>query len=101
MQPSVSNTNTHTDMLADYLKKTKGKRGTSLCQKGIIFFSYSQLPEVQKTMSKIAIEASLDNSQLFRRDRSNTRVTKLFLDRLYSMKKKLRFISLIYIYFFS
>ena len=38
-------------------------------------------------MSKIAIEASLDNPELFNRDRGNTRVTKLFLDRLYSMKK--------------
>lgn len=84
MEPSGFDNKTHTDMLADYLKDT---RGSNLSRKGIRFSSYWHLPDEQKKMSVIAIKARLDNPELFLDDAGRTKVTNLFLSRLYAMKK--------------
>jgi hypothetical protein len=84
MEPSGFDNKTHTDMLADYLKETKG---SNLTRKGIRFSSFEHLSDEQKKMSVIAIKARRDNPELFNIDGGRTKVDNLFLSRLYGMKK--------------
>lgn len=84
MEPGGFDNKTHTDMLADYLKDTKG---SNLSRKGIRFYSISHLPELQKNMSIIAINARFDNPELFYNDSGRTKVSDSFLNSLYAMKK--------------